>query len=229
MKIIELKIKGMTCPSCSAAVEKITDELEGIKSKTINHATDSGVFEFDEKVISDKEIITKINEGHYKVDLPEGMEVTISDNLPPCPTCNKIGKKVFNSVFRSNVKSDSLQKIDMNKQNYICYNSDCETVYYDDNKTTISHSELKREIWFKKVAKRKIICYCNNIDKEQIREAIKIHNLETWEDITSHYRKKVIEKCEVLNPTGYCCRETFDKVVNKLKIEIKSSSTKMNI
>ena len=48
MKIIELRIKGMTCPSCSAAVEKITDELEGIKSKTINHATDCGVFEFDE-------------------------------------------------------------------------------------------------------------------------------------------------------------------------------------
>jgi copper chaperone CopZ/bacterioferritin-associated ferredoxin/CRISPR/Cas system-associated endoribonuclease Cas2 len=223
MKIIELRIKGMTCPSCSAAVEKITDELEGIKSKTINHATDSGVFEFDENIISEKEIIAKINEGHYKVDIPEGMEITVLADIPPCPTCNKIGKKVFNSVFKSNVKPASLQKIDMKKQNYICYNSDCETVYYNENKMIIDHSELKREVWFKKVAKRKIICYCNNIDKEQIREAIKNYNFESWEDITSHYRKKVIEKCEVLNPTGYCCRDTFDKVVNKLKKEIKSS------
>ena len=61
----------------------------------------------------------------------------------------------------------------MKKQNYICYNSDCETVYYDEHKMKIDHSELKREVWFKKVAKQKIICYCNNIDKEQIREAIK--------------------------------------------------------
>ena len=223
MKIIELKIQGMTCPSCSAAVESITDELKGIKSKTINHATDSGVFEFDENIISEKKIIAKINEGHYKVDLPKGMEITASKNIPPCPTCNKIGKEVFNSVFKSNVKSESTHKIGMNSQNYICFNSDCETVYYNENEMTINHSELKREIWFKKVSKRKIICYCNNIDKEQIKEAINEYKLGTWEEITSHYRKKVIEKCEILNPTGHCCRETFNKVVNKLKKEIKSS------
>jgi Cu+-exporting ATPase len=59
-KIMELKINGMTCPSCSAAVEKLTAELPGIESKTINHATDSGIFEFDETVISEQEIIAKI-------------------------------------------------------------------------------------------------------------------------------------------------------------------------
>lgn len=222
MKIIELKIKGMTCPSCSAAVEKITDELKGIKSKTINHANDSGIFEFDEEIITEKEIISKINEGHYKVDIPKGMKINILDKVPSCPRCNKIGEKVFNSVFNSIVKSESLTKIDMNKQNYICFNSDCDTIYYDDNKMSIELSELKREIWFKKSAKRKIICYCNNIDKEDIRNAIKNYNLETWEEITSHYRKKVIEKCEKLNPTGYCCRETFNKVVHKLKKEYLS-------
>lgn len=42
MKNIALKIKEMTCPGCSAAVEKLTDELSGIKSKIINHATDKG-------------------------------------------------------------------------------------------------------------------------------------------------------------------------------------------
>ena len=223
MKIIEFKIKGMCCPSCSAVVEKLTDELEGIKTKTINPATDSGVFEFDENIISEEEIIAKINEGHYKVDIPAGMRITRLSDIPPCPSCNKIGKKVFNSVFKSNLKAESLQKIDMKMQNYICYNPDCKTVYYNENKMIIKHSELKREIWFKKVAKRKIICYCNNIDKEQIREAIEKYDLESWEDITSHYRKKVIEKCEVLNPTGYCCQDTFDKVVNELKEEIKSS------
>ena len=223
MKIIELKIKGMTCPSCSAAVKNLIGELSGIKSRTINHATDSGIFEFDENIISEKEIIAKINEGHYKVDLPESMDIFISDNVPTCPTCNNTGKKVFSSVFKSNIKPASLQKLDINEQNYICYNSDCETVYYNEKKITINHSELKREIWFKKVAKRKIICYCNNIDKEDIKKAIQEYNLETWGEITSHYSKKVIEKCEILNPTGYCCRETFDKVVSKLKKEIKSS------
>jgi len=175
------------------------------------------IAEFDENIISENDIIAKINEGHYKVDLPEGIAIQILEENPSCPTCGKIGRKVFNSVFKSNVKAGSLSKIELDKVNFICYNSNCETVYYDDNKMIINHAELNIEIWFKKASKRKIICYCNNIDKEQIREAIKKNNLESWEEITSHYRKKVIENCEILNPTGYCCRETFDKLVNKLK------------
>ena len=79
-------------------------------------------------------------------------------------------------------------------------------------------SHLRREIWFKKSSKKKTICYCNNIDREQIKEAVQIYGLKTWEEITSHYRTNVIEKCELLNPTGACCRETFDKVVDKMKV-----------
>ncbi len=36
----------------------------------------------------------------------------------------------------------------------------------------------------------------------------------------SHYREKVNEKCEVLNPTGYCCRELVDEVVSDIKKEV---------
>jgi len=216
MKIIELKIKGMTCPGCSAAVVKLTDELPGITSKTINHATDSGVFEFDEQQISAQDIIAKINEGHYKVDLPAGIK-QIDKPLPACPVCGQAGKKVFNSVFQSNLKPDSFRKINMEQTHYICYNPDCDNVYYNETGLQIHHDELKRPLWYKKAAQHKIICYCNNIDKEQIKTAVQKHGLETWEDITGFYRKKPIEKCEILNPTGYCCRETFDKVVGKMK------------
>jgi hypothetical protein len=51
-----------------------------------------------------------------------------------------------------------------------------------------------------------------------------MHQLTTWEGITSHYRKKVIEKCEILNPTGYCCRNTFAKVASKLSKDIAANS-----
>ncbi len=220
MQTVELKIKGMTCPSCAVAVSKLTDELKGIKTKTINFAANSGLFVFDENVLSVEEIISKINESHYKVDSNGISKIYNSEKIVNCPTCNKKGKKVFNSVFKSNVKAESFSKIDLNGDNYICFNPDCETVYYNDKGLVIHYSELKREIWFKNFAERKIICYCNNIDREQINLALKDHNLETWEEITSHYRKKVIEKCEILNPTGYCCRETFDKEVKKFKRQL---------
>ncbi len=67
MKLIKFNIKGMTCPSCSASVEKQINGLKGINSKNVNHVTDNAKIEYDETVISEEKIISKINEGHYKV------------------------------------------------------------------------------------------------------------------------------------------------------------------
>ena len=219
MKKIEITITGMTCPTCSAAVNRLVDELEGVISKNVNHVSDSGLFEFDETVITEEEIIAKINEGHYKVDTDKEIIENIVD-IPECPTCNVSGQLVPNSVFNSILVTESKSKIDLEKKNYICLNPECNTAYYN-NELTIDKSELKRELWFKKGTERKIICYCNNIDKSMMKDAIVNHNLSTWEEITSHYRKKVIEKCDILNPTGFCCRNTFDKVVGKIKNELK--------
>ena len=212
MRTIKLEIKGMTCPTCSAAVNKLVEQLDGIKSKDVNHVTDNAKIEFDGNVISEEEIIAKINEGHYKV---VGQEYLVNQvDVPICPTCGKKGALVPNTIFLSMLKSESSGLIKAEKEHFICLNPDCNTAYYNAE-LSIDKANLKREIWFKKGTKRKIICYCNNIDREQIKDAVQNHGLETWEEITSHYRKKVIEKCDLLNPTGFCCRSTFDKVVNK--------------
>ncbi len=220
MKTIELEIKGMTCPSCSAAVDGKLIELAGIESKYINHALDSGKISFDENLVSEEEIIAKINETHYKVVGKE--EITNNIQIPECPTCHREGKLVPNTVFKSLLKRENQQLVDLNTKNYICMNPDCETAYYSAE-SHIPHDALRREIWFKKAAKNKTICYCNNISKEQIKNAVVNHNLETWEDITGLYRSKVIERCENFNPTGSCCRETFAKVVGKMQQEFKNS------
>ena len=58
MKISIFNIEGMTCPSCSASVEKQIDELNGIKSRNVNHVTDDAKIEYDETVTSEEEIIS---------------------------------------------------------------------------------------------------------------------------------------------------------------------------
>jgi copper chaperone CopZ/bacterioferritin-associated ferredoxin len=219
MKKIEVTINGMTCPSCSSAVERLVDELDGVKARNINHVADSGKIEFDENVITEEEIIAKINEGHYKVDTDKEI-IENKIDIPECPICNTSGQLVPNTVFRANVKVESSSKFDLSKNNYICLNPICNVAYYSNN-TTIDKTELKRELWYKKGTERKIICYCNNIDKSMIKDAIANHNLSTWGKITSHYRTKVVEKCELLNPTGFCCRNTFAKVVGKVSAELK--------
>ncbi len=216
MKAIKLEIKGMTCPTCSAAVNKLVEQLDGIQNKEVNHVTDDAQIEFDENLISEEEIIAKINEGHYNVVGQENIVNRV--NIPNCPTCDKKGALVPNTIFRSMLKPEFSNLINAEKEHFICLYPDCNIAYYNED-LTIDKANLKREIWFKKDTKRKIICYCNSIDREQIKDAVQNHGLETWEEITSHYRKKVIEKCDLLNPTGFCCRSTFDKVVNKFKNE----------
>ncbi|MDD3210876.1 cation transporter [Bacteroides graminisolvens] len=217
MKVIKLKIRGMTCLSCSASVERLVSDLEGLISQKVSHKTDSGEFMIDENLLTEEELIKRINQGHYKVDLPEKENLQAQIEIPKCPICNKSGLLVPNSVFKSNLKQENLGKINLEAKNYICLNPSCSVAYYSKNKKlTIDKSELKRELWFKNGIKRKIICYCNNIDTEQIEKAVNDYGLTTWEQVVLKYRSKAIEKCEILNPTGYCCRENFDNVVKQI-------------
>ncbi len=208
----------MTCASCSASVEKLIDELEGVIEKEIDHTTDSGDIKFDETQITEESIIRKINESHYKVTGFEGLTSKDLPVIPVCPGCKQKGEPVPNTVFNSNLRKNDRIKIGMNSKNYICMNPDCNVAYYNEE-MIIDKARLKRELWYKKGSKRKIICYCNNIDTEQIKDAAIHQHLFTWKNICGHYRGKVIEKCETLNPTGYCCRELFNEVVSEIKKE----------
>lgn len=219
MKIVKLKIKGMTCPSCSASVERLVNKLDGVKEQNVSHENDLGVFTIDESVLSESELIAKINEGHYKVEMSEKI-IPAEKTIPPCPVCNNSGRLVPNTVFKSILKAESKQKVNLEAENYICMDADCLVAYYT-GKNTITKDELKRELWYKKGTKTVLACYCNNIDAKQLKDAISQYNLTSWEEITSHYRKKVIEKYETLNPKGYCCRNNFDKLVKEVKETLK--------
>ena len=212
IKTITLPIKGMSCSSCSKAVERQVEGLDGLIKKDVDFATDSGKFTYDVNKLSYHTLIEKINEGHYKVDI-EGFESNAKSNkqIPPCPTCGQVGQLVPNTVFRSILLAEVFAKTDFEDEFQICMTPSCPTAYYSTEKNqVIDKSELKRELWYKDGSKRKIICYCNNVDTDQIEEAYSDFGLQKWNAVMGHYRKKVIEKCEVLNPTGLCCKATFD-------------------
>lgn len=218
MKIVKLKIKGMTCPGCSASVERLVGDLEGVKSQKVSHETASGEFVIDESLLTEEALINRINQGHYKVDLGGKENLVFNLAISKCPVCKQPGQLVPNSVFKSNLKKESIAKIDVKAKNYICLSPSCSVAYYNEpGQTTIDKSELRRALWFKKGNARKIICYCNNIDSEQIERAVNEHGLITWEQIVLKYRTKIIEKCESLNPAGMCCRENFEDLVKQLK------------
>ncbi len=218
IKKITLPIRGMSCSSCSRSVEKQVEQLEGIICKTIDHDSDSGQFTIDENKLSESELISTINKGHYKVDLPEGITSVHSKDMPQCPACHQLGAEVPNTVLRSNLKPDIYKKTVLEDDFSICMNPTCSVAYYTTQRNQlIDKTELKRELYFKNGTKRKIVCYCNNVDRQQIEEVVTQHNIANWDKAMGFYKTKVQEKCEFLNPTGLCCRELFDEVVMELQ------------
>ena len=57
---LDLAIKGMTCASCSARIEKVVSGLEGVQSMQVNLAAETGVAIFNPDIISKRKILETI-------------------------------------------------------------------------------------------------------------------------------------------------------------------------
>lgn len=219
IKTIVLPINGMSCSSCSRSVEKQVVDLPGLVEQHVDHDADSGEFKIDDSLLSSEQLIEVINRGHYKVDLPAGVSMAVEANeIPACPICHKQGAEVPNTVLRSNLKPTIFKATDTEDDFHICMKPTCDVAYYTTGKSqVIGKDELKRELYFKAGSEKQIICYCNNVDKEQIKDTVCNHHITDWDETMGRYSNKVQEKCEILNPTGLCCRDLFAEVVSEIK------------
>lgn len=66
-------IKGMTCASCSSAVERVTRKLDGVKESQVNLATNRMTIEYDEEKLKPEDIIAKIERAGFgaELEIPE--------------------------------------------------------------------------------------------------------------------------------------------------------------
>ncbi|MFP4662380.1 MAG: heavy metal translocating P-type ATPase [Halanaerobiales bacterium] len=71
-----LNIGGMTCASCSAAVEKALNKAEGVYEANVNIASEKGTVEYDPTVLSRDDFKEIVNNTGYEVIGFEGDETT---------------------------------------------------------------------------------------------------------------------------------------------------------
>ncbi len=64
-------VEGMTCASCVSAVEKAVKKKDGINDISVSLMTDSMLVDFDDKVLTEEEIISAVNNAGYKASLPQ--------------------------------------------------------------------------------------------------------------------------------------------------------------
>ncbi|MBA2862190.1 heavy-metal-associated domain-containing protein [Methanococcus maripaludis] len=57
MKELKLKISGMSCQMCVKTIKNLLSELEGIINIVINLQDGIGIITYDEKIVTEKEIL----------------------------------------------------------------------------------------------------------------------------------------------------------------------------
>lgn len=68
-KTYNLPVKGMTCASCVARVEKVLGKIEGIENAQVNFATEKVSFDINENVADLNEAAKKLEKYGYSLDL----------------------------------------------------------------------------------------------------------------------------------------------------------------
>jgi len=74
MEIIQLNIKGMTCASCVAHVEKGIKKTGGIDMASVNLATEKATVSYDPAMVNVDAIIKSVIDAGYGASLPEPAE-----------------------------------------------------------------------------------------------------------------------------------------------------------
>ena len=75
MKKTTLLISGMTCSSCARLNENVIQEAEGVLSAYVNIATNKAKIEYDENILSVKDIIEAIKKAGYQAEV-EGESIS---------------------------------------------------------------------------------------------------------------------------------------------------------
>ena len=133
----------------------------------------------------------------------------------PCPECGNPGNQIPEKAVKFNLTTETYFQI-KDQDIFLCPDENCKISYYSrDNSLKFNLSELKKPLWYKKGSDPVIACYCNNITEEQVVNAVKNHDLKTWQDIVLHYNKKALCICRKLNPSGECCTDFFYSLINK--------------
>ena len=66
MKTEVYEVKGMSCASCSAAVERVTRKLNGVSESSVNLTTGKLIISYDEKLVTPEMIIAKVDKAGFE-------------------------------------------------------------------------------------------------------------------------------------------------------------------
>lgn len=93
-------VTGMTCSACSSRVEKCVSKLDGASNVTVNLLTNSMQVEYDEKVLSERQIIDAVVKAGYGANVQNVKSSASSSQERAAASGNPVEEQMKNMKFR---------------------------------------------------------------------------------------------------------------------------------
>ena len=129
-----------------------------------------------------------------------------SDCVPPkrlrCPVHDKeYGSVSYKTILHH--LSEPWSNAIIKQGYYFCSDADCEVVYFGQDNTLVSKSELRANVGVKEKAPERMVCYCFGVT---YAAAESDHAVV---DFVKQKTRQSLCSCETSNPSGRCCLKDF--------------------
>lgn len=132
-----------------------------------------------------------------------------------CPECGLPAIPVNEKAVRYNLIDSLKQTIEGNLKWSICSNPNCDSSYFS-KKHLFKTTDLIKPLFFKDNSDDVPICYCSDLTRGEIKNAVK-NGKQTIDEIQDFTQKNITGYCEERNPLGKCCRNVFIKIISDYK------------
>jgi hypothetical protein len=129
-----------------------------------------------------------------------------------CPRCGLPAVAVNAGAVKYNVVESLQDLISIKNKWSVCINPACDCSYFSKTRV-FSTSDLKLSLFFKDKSDNVPICYCSNLTRGEIKEAIK-NGCMSIDDVQNYTKKDITGMCEERNPLGKCCRNVFLRTIS---------------
>ena len=131
--------------------------------------------------------------------------------LQLCPVCGLPSLKVTEKAVWANLV-DARWKIDKAHLNWnLCSNPTCNCTYFAGRRIFYK-SDLIKPLFYKDRGDDVPICYCSDLTRGDIRDAVK-NGCRTKAEVRNYTHKNITGFCDTKNPTGKCCDKVFKRTI----------------
>ena len=130
-----------------------------------------------------------------------------------CPKCGLPAVGVNVEAVKYNVIESLQTQINLKNKWSVCINPDCDCSYFS-KQIKFRTSDLIVPLFFKDNSDTVPICYCSNLTRGEIKEAVK-NGCKSIDDVQNYTKKDLTGICEERNPLGKCCRKVFLKKISE--------------